>query len=110
MPRLMTDVLQAIQTLYSYDMLSGGSEDNCIYTEGQKPPAKNGRLVRLLIDAIVESVCECAQDSDNNLQLQVIKALLTLVIGATSKVHESTLLIALKTLYSIHMTSTSTTN
>ena len=67
MPRLMTDVLQAIQTLYSYDMLSGGSEDNCIYTEGQKPPAKNGRLVRLLIDAIVESVCECAQDSDNNL-------------------------------------------
>lgn len=91
-------------------MLPGGSEDNCIYPDGQKPPGKNGRLQRLLIDAIVESVCECAQDSDNNLQLQVIKALLTLVIGATSKVHESTLLIALKTLYSIHMTSTSTTN
>lgn len=80
-----------------------------MYTDSAtpKPPAKNGRLPRLLIDAIVEAVCDCAADSDNQMQLQVIKALLTIVIGVNSKVHESTLLIALKTLYSIHMTSTS---
>ena len=40
----------------------------------------------------------------------MIKALLTLVISVNSKVHESTLLIALKTQYSIFMTSTSQTN
>ena len=67
MPKLMTDVLQTVQTLYSYEMLQGGCEDNCLYPEGQKPPSKNGRLPRMLIDAIVDSVCECAQDIDNNL-------------------------------------------
>lgn len=65
LPRLVTDILSTIQKLYAYDFLNGDCEDNCIYADDRKPPAKNGRLPRKLIDAIVESVCECAQDQDN---------------------------------------------
>lgn len=71
---------------------------------------KNGRLPRLLIDAIIETVCECAQERDAQVQLQVIKALLTFVISLNSRVHERTLLEAFKTQYSIHITSTSAIN
>lgn len=60
LPRLMTDILSSIQRLYSYEFLIGDCEDNCLYAEDRKPSSKNGRLPRLLIDAIVESVCECA--------------------------------------------------
>lgn len=60
LPKLTTEILSCIQKLYAYDYLVGDCEDNCIYAEDRKPPSKNGRLPRLLIDAIVESVCECA--------------------------------------------------
>lgn len=107
LPRLMTDILICIQKLYTYDSLIGDSQDNCIYPADRKPSPKNGRLPRLLIDAIADSVMDCAQDSDNTVQLQVIKILLTLVIAVNTKVHEITLLSTLRTQYSIYMTSTS---
>lgn len=88
----------------------GDSQDNCVYPPDRKPSPKNGRLPRLLIDAIADSVMDCAQDSDNQVQMQVIKFLLTIVIATNSKVHEITLLSTLRTQYSIYMTSTSPTN
>jgi hypothetical protein len=60
LPRLMADVLSCIQKLFAYDYLTGDCEDNCIYSDDHRPSAKNGRLPRMLIDAIVESVCDCA--------------------------------------------------
>lgn len=97
LPRLVTDILVAIQKLYTYDCLVGDCQDNCIYPVDKKPPAKNGRLPRLLIDAICEAVMECGQDVDTQVQLQVVKMLLTLVISANSRVHETTLLATIRT-------------
>ena len=72
-PRLMEQLLYRIQKLFSYEFLDGNCKDNCLYPEGQKPPETNGRQPRLLIDAIVETICKCADDRDNQVQLEVIK-------------------------------------
>jgi len=52
--------------LISYEFLDGNCEDNCIYPEDQKPSTRNGKLPRKLIDAIVESLCNCATDKDSH--------------------------------------------
>lgn len=65
LPRLMNSILDAILKLYQHDCLIGDSPDNCVYPKEQKPPAKNGRLPRQLIDAVVETIIECAENSDN---------------------------------------------
>lgn len=72
-PRLMEALLYRIQKLFSYEFLDGNCKDNCLYPEGAKPPEMNGRQPRLLIDAIVETICRCADDRDNQVQLEVIK-------------------------------------
>jgi len=97
LPRLMNDILTCIQQLYAYECLVGDCPDNCVYPKDKQPPAKNGRRTRKLIDAITETVMECAQDSDNTVQLQVVKILTNLVADVKSKVHETTLLSALRT-------------
>ena len=61
----MEFLLYRIQKLFTYEFLDGNCEDNCKYSDETKPPEKNGRLPRLLIDAIVESICECAHERDN---------------------------------------------
>jgi len=73
LPRLVEQLLYRIQKLFSYDFLDGDCPDNCRYEEGQQPPAKNGKRNRLLIDAIVETICKCSEDRDNAVQLEVIK-------------------------------------
>jgi hypothetical protein len=73
----MEFLLYRIQKLFTYEFLDGNCEDNCKYADENKPPEKNGRLPRLLIDAIVEAICECAHERDNQVQLQVIKVSLT---------------------------------
>ena len=71
--KLMEHILYIIQKLISYEFLDGNCDDNCIYPDDQKPPANNGRLPRKLIDAIVESICNCVTERDNQVQLQIIK-------------------------------------
>lgn len=63
----------------------------------------NGRLHRKLIDAIVESICNCVAERDNQVQLQIIKALLTIVTTYNFKVHEKSLLEAFRACYQIHI-------
>jgi hypothetical protein len=63
--KLMETLLYIIQKLISYEFLDGNCEDNCIYLEEQQPSAHNGRLPRKLIDAIVESICACVTERDN---------------------------------------------
>jgi hypothetical protein len=54
----------------------------------------------MLIDAIVETICECEGIvRDTSVQLQIIKVLLTIVTTCNSRVHERTLLEAFKTQY-----------
>ena len=72
--KLMEHILYIVQKLICYEFLDGNCEDNCIYPEDAKPPTNNGRLPRKLIDAIVESICACVSERDNQVQLQIIKA------------------------------------
>lgn len=108
--KLMEKILYSIQKLVSYEFLDGNMEDNCIYTEESKPNPSNGRLPRRLIDAVVESICACVTERDNQVQLQIIKALLTIVTTFNSKVHEKSLMEAFRAMYQIHITSTNTIN
>ena len=64
----------------------------------------------MLIDAIVETICRCSEDRDNQVQLEVIKTLLSITIAVNSKVHERTLMEAFKTQYSIHLATNSQVN
>ena len=73
LPRLVEQLLYRIQKLFSYEFLDGDCQDNCKYEEGQIPSPKNGKRSRLLIDAIVETICRCSEDRDNQVQLEVIK-------------------------------------
>lgn len=110
LPRLVEQLLYRIQKLFSLDFLDGNCPDNCKYEEGQNPPATNGKRPRLLIDAIVETICHCSEDRDNQVQLEVIKTLLSITIAVNSKVHERTLMEAFKTQYSIHLATNSQVN
>ena len=66
----MEHILYIVQKLISYEFLDGNCEDNCIYPEESRPASNmNGRLPRKLIDAIVESICDCVTERDNQVQL-----------------------------------------
>ena len=65
LPRLMEFILVTITKLCNFDCLIGDAEDNCVYPDDKKPAAKNGRLPRLLIDAMVDSAIECAFHNDS---------------------------------------------
>jgi hypothetical protein len=109
-PRLMETLLYRIQKLFSYEFMDGDCEDNCHYPEDQKPAETNGKQPRLLIDAIIETICRCAEDRDSLVQLEVIKSLLSITIAVNSRVHERTLMEAFKTQYSIHLSTHSQIN
>jgi brefeldin A-inhibited guanine nucleotide-exchange protein len=102
-PRLNEQLLYAIQKLVAHGFLDGNAPDDCMYPEDERPRA-NGVLARRLIDSIIDEVCRCIS-GDNQVQLQVVRALLTLVATKKTEVHEKSLLKALSSLYYIHVAS-----
>lgn len=65
---------------------------------------------RPLIDVIVETTCNCFEVQDENVQLQIIKALLTGVSSVKCDVHGKGLRLAVKTCFNIHLVSKSQVN
>lgn len=98
--RIVIIALDCIQKLVAYGWLCGTRLDPDEHTKG------------LLIDTIVESVCNCFHGpaTDDGVQLQIIKALLTLVTSPSCQVHESSLLLAIQTCFDIYLSSRNTTN
>lgn len=98
--RIVIIALDCIQKLVAYGYLRGTRLDPDEQTKG------------LLIDTIVESVCNCFHGpaTDDGVQLQIIKALLTLVTSPHCQVHESSLLLAIQTCFDIYLSSRNTTN
>ncbi|VDO99472.1 unnamed protein product [Soboliphyme baturini] len=90
--------LDCLQKLLAYGHLTGSSVD-------QLNPD------RILIGRIVEAICGCfvGPHTDDTVQLQIIKvrfaALLTLVSSNLCHVHESSLLLCVRTCYSIYLAS-----
>lgn len=88
-------VLYYIQKLISHGFMTGNSSSQT----GEK-----------LIDSIVDSVCNCVRERDDNIQLQVIKTLLTLVTSFNCEIHDKMLLEAFRACYHIHITSNNLVN
>lgn len=62
------------------------------------------------MDSIIETVSLCADESDDEVRLQVIKVLLTAITSPYCEVHEASLLLAVRTCFHIHMTSKNQSN
>uniref|UniRef100_A0A8C7IMG7 ARF guanine nucleotide exchange factor 2 n=1 Tax=Oncorhynchus kisutch TaxID=8019 RepID=A0A8C7IMG7_ONCKI len=60
-----------------------------------------------LIDRLVETICNCFQgpQTDEGVQLQIIKALLTAVTSPHIEIHEGTVLLTVRTCYNIYLAS-----
>lgn len=101
-PRLTEQILYCIQKLVAHGLMDGNHPDDTIYPDDDGPKS-NGMLPRKLIDAIVDEVCKCTAERDQQVQLQVVRALLTIVATNTTEVHERSLLKVLSSLYYIHI-------
>ncbi|ETV99073.1 hypothetical protein, variant [Aphanomyces invadans] len=64
----------------------------------------------LLIDAVVEVVCSCQDHNDTDVQLQVLKAVLTAVTSTSCAVHEHSLLKSIRASFHIYLVSKSVIN
>ena len=108
-PRLTEHILYHVQKLVAHGLMDGNHADDCLYPEDERPKM-NGSLPRKLIDAIVDEVCKATSERDQQVQLQVVRALLTLVATRKVEVHEKSLLKVLSSLYYIHIASTNPVN
>ncbi|XP_053209714.1 brefeldin A-inhibited guanine nucleotide-exchange protein 1-like [Panonychus citri] len=92
--RIVTIALDCIQKLIAYGHITGNTQD-------PRNPEK------LLIDVIVDTICSCFHGpaTDEGVQLQIIKALLTVVSSQYCQVHEGSVLLAVKTCYNIYIGS-----
>ncbi|GAB0091817.1 brefeldin A-inhibited guanine nucleotide-exchange protein 1 [Sergentomyia squamirostris] len=93
-PRIVVTALDCLQKLIAYGHLTGNIPDS-------SNPGK------FLIDRIVTTICNCfmGPQTDEGVQLQIIKALLTVVTSQYVEVHEGTVLQAVRTCYDIYLSS-----
>lgn len=83
-----------MQKLIAYGHITGNAPDS-------------GAPGKRLIDRIVETICNCFQgpQTDEGVQLQIIKALLTAVTSPHIEIHEGTILQTVRTCYNIYLAS-----
>lgn len=98
-PRIVVTALDCLQKLIAYGHLTGNIPDS---TEPNK----------LLIVRIVETICGCfmGPQTDEGVQLQIIKALLTVMTSQHVEVHEGTVLLTIRTVYSVYLASRNLVN
>ncbi|GFO03195.1 Brefeldin a-inhibited guanine nucleotide-exchange protein 1 [Plakobranchus ocellatus] len=98
-PRIVNIALDCLQKLIAYGHLTGNTPDTT--TPGKR-----------LIDRIVETICGCfnGPQTDEGVQLQIIKALLTVVTSTTCEIHEGTVLQTVRTCYNIYLASKNLVN
>ncbi|XP_059144360.1 brefeldin A-inhibited guanine nucleotide-exchange protein 1-like isoform X2 [Physella acuta] len=98
-PRIVNIALDCLQKLIAYGHLTGNLPDTT-------SPGKR------LIDRIVETICGCfnGPQTEEGVQLQIIKALLTVVTSTTCEIHEGTVLQTVRTCYNIYLASRNLVN
>ncbi|KAE8231539.1 hypothetical protein CF326_g3440 [Tilletia indica] len=123
-PTLMTTALDCIGKLISYGFFvedpdeyqtsiasAADWQNNTadLETASQHGPVDTESLP--LLDLVTSTICDAFDESvDEKAQLQIIKALLALVIGTSSHIHQSSLLKAVRTVYNIFLLSKNTSN
>ncbi|XP_076064031.1 ADP ribosylation factor guanine nucleotide exchange factor Sec71 isoform X2 [Oratosquilla oratoria] len=92
--KITVTALDCIQKLIAYGHLTGNCAD---------PNNPNKRL----IDHIVETICNCfnGPSTDKDVEIQIIKALLTVITSQYVSVHEGTVLVAVRTCYNVFLAS-----
>ncbi|KAM5134853.1 brefeldin A-inhibited guanine nucleotide-exchange protein 2 [Mantella aurantiaca] len=98
-PRIVSTSLDCLQKLIAYGHITGNAPDK-------------GIAGKRLIDRIVDTVCNCFQgpQTDEGVQLQIIKALLTVVTSPYVEIHEATVLQTVRTCYNIYLASKNLVN
>lgn len=98
-PRIVVTALDCLQKLIAYGHLTGNVPDST-------QPSK------LLIVRIVETICTCftGPQTDEGVQLQIIKALLTVTTSQHVEVHEGTVLLTIRTVYNVYLASRNLVN
>lgn len=98
-PRIVVTALDCLEKLIAYGHLTGAIQDS----------SSPGHL---LIDRIVNTICGCfnGPQTDECVQLQIIKALLTVVTSQHVEIHERTVLQAVRTCYDIYLSSKNLVN
>uniref|UniRef100_A0A4W5NT75 ARF guanine nucleotide exchange factor 2 n=1 Tax=Hucho hucho TaxID=62062 RepID=A0A4W5NT75_9TELE len=93
-PRVVSTSLDCLQKLIAYGHITGNASDS-------SAPGKR------LIDRLLETICSCFQgpQTDEGVQLQIIKALLTAVTSPHIEIHEGTVLLTVRTCYNIYLAS-----
>ncbi|KAF0682844.1 Aste57867_25067 [Aphanomyces stellatus] len=115
-PKQASQALDCIEKLISYGYLRGAGPANA--TVLAKLPMKEkddgggdgGAKGPTLMDAIVTCICSCNDHHDEEVQLQVLKAVLQAVTSQTCEVHEHSLLKSVRACYHIHLVSKNTMN
>lgn len=99
-PRIVHVALDCLQKLIAYGHLTGNAPDYA------NSPNKT------LIERIVETICGCFQgaQTDEGVQLQIIKALLTVMTSQGCEIHEGAVLQTVRTVYNIYLASKSVVN
>ncbi|CAD5111922.1 DgyrCDS1182 [Dimorphilus gyrociliatus] len=99
-PRIVHVALDCLQKLIAYGHLTGNAPDYA------NSPNKT------LIERIVETICGCFQGAhtDEGVQLQIIKALLTVMTSQGCEIHEGAVLQTVRTVYNIYLASKSVVN
>merc|ERR1719319_416259 len=93
-PRLVVISLDGLQKLIAYGHMAGTSPS-------LSQPGKRQ------IDCVVDTICSCfsGPQTDEGVQLQILKALLTILTSQHVEVHESSLLSSVRTCYNIYLAS-----
>ncbi|XP_043188621.1 brefeldin A-inhibited guanine nucleotide-exchange protein 1-like isoform X1 [Amphibalanus amphitrite] len=94
--KIIVTALDCLQKLIAYGHLTGDRPDPTSPTAGQRQ-----------IDRIVQTVCGCftGAHTDEEVQLQILKAILTVLTSQYVEVHEGTVLQAVRTCYNIYLAS-----
>ncbi|XP_053572906.1 brefeldin A-inhibited guanine nucleotide-exchange protein 2 [Bombina bombina] len=98
-PRIVSTSLDCLQKLIAYGHITGNAPDK-------------GEHGKRLIDRIVDTICNCFQgpQTDEGVQLQIIKVLLTIVTSPYVEIHEGTILQTVRTCYNIYLASKNLVN
>ncbi|GBG26811.1 Brefeldin A-inhibited guanine nucleotide-exchange protein 1 [Hondaea fermentalgiana] len=108
-PKVAVASLDCLQKLMSYGFLQGQAKARDAGFETEEPDIS-------VMDLVVRAICACedtegkGNTTDDSVQLQVIKALLTAVTSAGCGVHETSLLNSVRACYHIHLYSRNPVN
>ncbi|CAK4648565.1 unnamed protein product [Aphanomyces euteiches] len=106
-----SQALDCIEKLISYGYLRGGGPVNAETLARLPLKEKEDDLTKYsLMDAVVTCICSCNDHHDEEVQLQVLKAVLQAVTSRTCEVHEHSLLKSVRACYHIHLVSKNTMN